>query len=75
MCNVCLDTEEDPFHYFFVCPIYNIHRNSLFTSLQIYYPIARLFNLLHGDLNLTKPENEHIVTCVHTFMEETNRFV
>ncbi len=74
MCNYCLDTEEDPYHYFFVCPRFNVYRRALFLSLQTYYPIPRLFNLLYGDINLTKHENENIITSIHTFMEDTNRF-
>ena len=66
---------EDPSHYFFFCPLFDVQRRKMMDSLLHINNIdITLKTLLWGDPNLAKNSNEEIFLAVHEFISETARF-
>lgn len=71
----CGYREEDPVHFFFNCPLFNIPRYNMIQSLlQIDDIDINVDNLLWGDPELDIPSNEMIFLYVQKYILETNRF-
>ena len=60
-------------HYFFECRYYHEFRNSLFQSVSEISTVS-LQTLLFGDENLSLADNGKILTAVHSYIIDTNRF-
>ena len=59
-------------HYFFHCPLYDIHRNRLLASIPV-VPVT-LNTLLHGHEYLANETNQAIYKSVLQFIKDTSRF-
>ena len=72
----CGNEIEDPYHFFFVCPLYDNQRRMLLESLSHSIPdvAPRLSILLRGDPRSTNTINEHIFNFVHVYFKDTKRF-
>ena len=71
----CGHREEDPNHFFFNCPLFDIPRQHLIQSLlQIENIEINLNSLLWGDIKLDKHTNEQIFLSVHKFILDSTRF-
>ena len=68
----CGPTNETAEHYFFRCPLYDIHRNRLLASIPV-VPVT-LNTLLHGHEYLTNETNQAIYKSVLQFIKDTSRF-
>lgn len=73
---ICGQGNEDPFHFFFVCPRYAQYRLVLFQSISqiTNEAMPRLSLLLSGDLNLSYEQNTAIFKHVHNFIKSSGRF-
>ena len=71
----CGFANEDPRHYFFDCPLFNVQRLELFHELQNIGNVDIDVNtLLWGDQALSMPVNVRIFTAVQKFIADTARF-
>ena len=68
----CGPIPETAEHYFFHCPLYDIHRNRLLASIPV-VPVT-LNALLHGHEYLTNETNKTIYKSVLQFIKDTGRF-
>ena len=71
----CGFENEDPTHFFFDCPLFNIQRQKLLQELRSIENVnICLDTLLWGDEILKMVDNEKIFNAVQTFIHETARF-
>ena len=69
----CTLEEEDTYHFFFVCPLYQAQRAIMLQSIhQITYPSLNL--VLYGDPILPHQANQIIFGAVQSYIEQTRRF-
>ena len=71
-CN-CNIGNEDCFHFFFECPLYNLQRQDLAAKVQQ----LSTFNtkvLLHGDASLDLEINQQIFAAVHKYIQDSGRY-
>ena len=68
----CGPINETAEHYFFHCPLYDLHRNRLSASIPV-VPVT-LNTLLHGHEYLTNETKEAIYNSVLQFIKDTGRF-
>jgi hypothetical protein len=69
----CALEDEDPYHYFFVCPIYAAHRDLMLETIHpIAYPTLKL--VLYGDSNLPREANQITFEAVQRFIAQSKRF-
>ena len=64
---------EDAFHFFFICPRFDIHRAKLRGLVEEMCPFV-LDNVLFGDPNLSFKPNSVVFDAVHEFIIDTQRF-
>ena len=69
----CSFKNEDCYHYFFDCPMYNVERMHLFDEVQKLCDV-KLNTILYGNENLSLKDNIEIFRCVERFIMETGRF-
>ena len=74
-CNYCPTMEEDPYHFFFVCPRYVNERTLMFGNISHLVNVPRLHTLLCGDVDLSTDDNKSIFNSVQNFIRDTDRFV
>ena len=71
----CDQVNEDPYHYFFVCPFYKVQRVQMMNDLSQYITgIPRLSHILYGNDALSETYNKYIFIIVHKFIKDTERF-
>ena len=70
---LCFLQNEDCYHYFFDCPMYNVERMHLFDYIQKLYDV-KLNILLFGNENLSLKNTFEIIRCVQRFIMETEQF-
>ena len=70
----CGATREDASHFFFDCPMYEDIRNTLFAAVTK-HTACNLETLLFGNKQLSIGVNRYIFDAVHTFIEQSNRFL
>ena len=79
-CSYCTNVCEDNFHYFFVCPNYNVQRLVLYDSLRAILELNYLLPsnllqiMLHGDKNLSYAVNCSVFQAVHQYIKYSKRF-
>ena len=64
---------EDTYHFFFLCPLYQNIRDSLFAALSDYRPIS-IHLILFGSKVATPEANRDIFKHVQTYIRQSNRF-
>ena len=69
----CTYHNEDPTHFFFHCPNYNIERITLREMVSAICDF-NIDNLLFGIAEGTLDENHRLFDAVHTYICNTNRF-
>ena len=69
----CGFVNENEFHFFLVCPLYNIPRVTLQNAMGHIAPFT-LRTLLCGDDNLDFTENKRIITATLRFINDSKRF-
>ena len=78
-CTNCIDSVENAYHYFFVCPKYTYHRNTLLQAIQDitngYDQQPSLELLLYGSPSHGLKINIKIFEAVQAFIAATKRFV
>ena len=70
---MCGFPNEDEFHFFLVCPLYNRPRVTLLNALANIVPLTWK-TLLFGVENLDQAENEQILMETIRFIRESKRF-
>ena len=71
----CGHEDENPFHFFFACPMFDVQR------AELLYEVAHISNnicvntLLYGDINLSINNNNMLFAAVHNYLTSTERFV
>ena len=71
----CDQVNEDPYHYFFVCPFYKVQRVQMMNDLSQYTTgIPRLSHILYGNDALSETYNKYIFIIVHKFTKDIERF-
>ena len=76
-CSVCKNIMEDNFHYFFVCPLYHIERNVLFSQVNnilLNKDTLTVNILLNGSKYLNLKKNAEIIQLVENYIHNTGRF-
>ena len=69
----CGYKNEDPLHFFFICPLYQRPRAALHNALSPLAPFT-LQTLLFGRENLDDEQNKLIYRYTLDFIEQTERF-
>ena len=69
----CGHSNENAFHFFFECALFDEQRNRLVQKLLYFTPLT-LDKLLFGDLSLSDHENYNIMDAVYCYIKETKRF-
>ena len=65
----CDQVNEDPYHYFFVCPFYKVQRVQMMNYLTQYITgIPRLSHIPYGNDALSETYNKYIFIIVHQFI-------
>ena len=70
---LCGFINENEFHFFLVCPLYNRPRLTLQNAMAHIAPFT-LRTLLYGDENLDIASNKRIVTDTLRFIKDAKRF-
>ena len=65
--------EETAFHFFFECPNYILHRNTLINETPFLTHLS-IDNVLNGESSLSQQENELLHKAVTKFIIGTDRF-
>ena len=73
-CN-CGHKFEDAKHYFLECPLYNRQRIVLLNNIHKFIEHSDLDVILHGCENLAEQDNRLIIECIHSFIQDSKRFV
>ena len=70
---ICGSASEDPYHFFYLCPLYAIQRAILFQNLSMIHDRINVQTLLFGDETLSFETNKLIFETVHSFIELCGR--
>lgn len=76
ICDMCGYVSENAYHYFFVCPHYDVQRQVFIqsiTNLNLDIPTS-VDLLLYGDCSLPYNKNVAIFKIVHDYIIDTKRF-
>ena len=69
----CGHPNENPYHFFFQCPLFDQDRDILMRDIQGITDMT-VQNLLFGNADLTLEENKRVFDGVHKFIVNTRRF-
>ena len=70
----CGNFNEDAFHYFFECRLYQPQRTKLLNILSNFWPLT-LQKLLFGDLALADDANAKIINATLVYIKDSKRFI
>ena len=72
---LCGSLYEDVDHYLFVCPLYNVNRQTMFRSLLAICNFGMIDQelLLFGSDGLDLDKNKQLCNIVHQYFDDTNR--
>ena len=70
----CDQVNEDPYHYFFLCPFYKVQRVQMMNNLSQYIIGIPRLSYIYGNDALSDTYNKYIFIIVHKFINDTERF-